>query len=143
MSSDQGIDARGRESQTGSCPETGGASDRVGFPADSTRSHRSRQRSRQRWRDCSFRHGAAAERIRAGFEERLERARRDLTPDYFKLFDGYVVDDHQALLADPSDIEAKVDFVTTYHMVIEGTLALTGQYFQTSSRSPRCRVVCG
>jgi ribonucleoside-diphosphate reductase beta chain len=35
------------------------------------------------------------------------------------------------LLADPSSIEAKVDFITLYHMVIEGTLALTGQYFQT------------
>ena len=31
----------------------------------------------------------------------------------------------------PRDVEAKVDFVTTYHMVIEGTLALTGQYFIT------------
>ena len=26
-------------------------------------------------------------------------------------------------------MDAKVDFVTTYHMVIEGTLALTGQHF--------------
>ncbi len=25
-------------------------------------------------------------------------------------------------------MDAKIDFVTTYHMVIEGTLALTGQY---------------
>jgi ribonucleoside-diphosphate reductase beta chain len=67
------------------------------------------------------------------FEDRLERARHDLTPDYFKLFDGHLVDDHNALLADPSDIGAKVDFVTTYHMVIEGTLALTGQNFQTAN----------
>jgi ribonucleoside-diphosphate reductase beta chain len=67
------------------------------------------------------------------FEDRLERARRDLTPDYFKLFDGYLVDAHTALLRDPSDIGAKVDFVTIYHMVIEGTLALTGQYFQTGN----------
>src|SRR5947199_2151421 len=35
------------------------------------------------------------------------------------------------MLADPADREEKVDFVTTYHMVIEGTLALTGQYFIT------------
>ena len=27
------------------------------------------------------------------------------------------------------DIDAKVDFITAYHMVIEGTLALTGQHF--------------
>jgi ribonucleoside-diphosphate reductase beta chain len=65
------------------------------------------------------------------FEDRLERARNDLTADYFTLFDGHLVDAHQALLSDPSDIAAKVDFVTLYHMVIEGTLALTGQYFQS------------
>jgi ribonucleoside-diphosphate reductase beta chain len=71
------------------------------------------------------------------FEDRLKRARRDLTPDYFTLFDGYLVGAHQALLSDPSDIEAKVDFVTIYHMVIEGMLALTGQYFQTDNLERR------
>jgi ribonucleoside-diphosphate reductase beta chain len=76
-------------------------------------------------------------RVDGSFEDRLEQARRDLTPDYFKLFDGYLVDDHQALLSDPTDIAAKVDFVTTYHMVIEGTLALTGQYFQTDNLERR------
>ena len=71
------------------------------------------------------------------FEDRLERARRDLTDDYFKLFDGSLVDAHQALLDDPADIGAKVDFVTIYHMVIEGTLALTGQYFQSNNLERR------
>jgi ribonucleoside-diphosphate reductase beta chain len=71
------------------------------------------------------------------FEQRIERAREDLTQDYFTLFDRHLVDDHQALLADPSDIGAKVDFVTTYHMVIEGTLALTGQYFQNDNMEKR------
>ena len=42
-----------------------------------------------------------------------------------------------ALLSDPSDIGAKVDFVTIYHMVIEGTLALTGQYFQSDNMEKR------
>jgi ribonucleoside-diphosphate reductase beta chain len=65
------------------------------------------------------------------FEDRLERAREDLNDDYFTLFDGHLVDAHNALLADPHNIEAKVDFITIYHMVIEGTLALTGQRFQT------------
>jgi ribonucleoside-diphosphate reductase beta chain len=41
------------------------------------------------------------------------------------------VEANARLVDDPADIEAKVDFVTTYHMVIEGTLALTGQHFQT------------
>src|SRR5437868_4994394 len=72
-------------------------------------------------------------RFDGSFEDRLTQARRDLTPDYFKLFDGYLVDSHEALLENPKDIAAKVDFVTTYHMVIEGTLALTGQYFQTDN----------
>jgi ribonucleoside-diphosphate reductase beta chain len=67
------------------------------------------------------------------FEQRLERAREDLNEDYFTLFDGHLVDAHAALVADPSNIEAKVDFITLYHMVIEGTLALTGQRFQTEN----------
>lgn len=71
------------------------------------------------------------------FEQRLERARGDLTPDYFKLFDGHLVEAHDALLSDPKDIGAKVDFITTYHMVIEGTLALTGQYFQSDNLQKR------
>jgi ribonucleoside-diphosphate reductase beta chain len=71
------------------------------------------------------------------FEERLDRARGDLTPDYFKLFDGHLVESHDALLADPTDVGAKVDFITTYHMVIEGTLALTGQYFQSDNLQKR------
>jgi ribonucleoside-diphosphate reductase beta chain len=65
------------------------------------------------------------------FEDRLERAREDLNRDYFTLFDGHLVQAHRALLADPSSVEAKVDFITVYHMVIEGTLALTGQHFQS------------
>jgi ribonucleoside-diphosphate reductase beta chain len=61
------------------------------------------------------------------FEERLDRAREDLNDAFKYLFDEVLVDANRRLLADPADVEAKVDFVTTYHMVIEGTLALTGQ----------------
>jgi ribonucleoside-diphosphate reductase beta chain len=61
------------------------------------------------------------------FEERLDRAREDLNDAFKHLFDDVLVDANRRLLADPTDMEAKVDFVTTYHMVIEGTLALTGQ----------------
>src|SRR5690242_21922581 len=42
------------------------------------------------------------------FEDRLTRAREDLNEDYITLFDGHLVDSHQALLADPSRIEAEV-----------------------------------
>ncbi|HWI70855.1 MAG TPA: ribonucleotide-diphosphate reductase subunit beta [Baekduia sp.] len=61
------------------------------------------------------------------FEDRLGRAREDLNDSFKVLFDEVLVDANRRLLADPGDMEAKVDFVTTYHMVIEGTLALTGQ----------------
>src|SRR5258708_15232839 len=47
------------------------------------------------------------------------------------MFDGVRVEWGRRLVADPADIEAKVDFVTLYHMIIEGTLALTGQWFLT------------
>src|SRR4051795_4428948 len=65
------------------------------------------------------------------FDQRLERAREDLNEAFLILFDEHLVDACKRLLADPSDREAKVDFITTYHMVIEGTLALTGQYYIT------------
>jgi ribonucleoside-diphosphate reductase beta chain len=65
------------------------------------------------------------------FEDRLERSRQDLNEPFKVLFDEVLVDACNRLLADRRDMEAKVDFVTTYHMVIEGTLALTGQNYIT------------
>jgi ribonucleoside-diphosphate reductase beta chain len=65
------------------------------------------------------------------FEDRLARAREDLNPAFIEMFDGVLVDWGRRLVEDPRDIEAKVDFVTLYHMIIEGTLALTGQWFLT------------
>src|SRR3954465_1151270 len=61
------------------------------------------------------------------FDDRLQRARQDPHQAFLIMFDQHLVDACSRLLADPSDREAKVDFITTYHMVIEGTLALTGQ----------------
>jgi ribonucleoside-diphosphate reductase beta chain len=81
-------------------------------------------------------------RYDGSFEDRLQRAREDLNDDYVRLFDGHLVDAHRALLADPMNVEAKVDFITVYHMVIEGTLALTGQRFQTE-RLERRQVLPG
>src|SRR5438132_14086938 len=69
--------------------------------------------------------------IDGSFEARLERARRDLNPAFIEMFDDVLVEWGRRLVEDPRDIEAKVDFVTLYHMIIEGTLALTGQYFLT------------
>mgnify|MGYP001359659766 CR=1 FL=1 len=65
------------------------------------------------------------------WEDRLGRVREELNDAFVKLFDEELVAANQALVRNPSDIEAKVDFCTTYHMVIEGTLALTGQYTMT------------
>jgi ribonucleoside-diphosphate reductase beta chain len=62
---------------------------------------------------------------------RLARVRENLNDAFVKLFDEALVESAQRLIADPRSTEAKVDFVTTYHMVIEGTLALTGQHFIT------------
>jgi ribonucleoside-diphosphate reductase beta chain len=65
------------------------------------------------------------------FEERLAMARRHVSPAFVEMFDGVLVDWGRRLVEDPADVEAKVDFVTLYHMIIEGTLALTGQWFLT------------
>ena len=62
------------------------------------------------------------------FDERLDDVRRHVSDAFVQLFDHHLVKANQRLVADPGDLEAKVDFVTAYHMVIEGTLALTGQY---------------
>jgi ribonucleoside-diphosphate reductase beta chain len=69
--------------------------------------------------------------IEGTFENRLAAARRQVSPGFVELFDGVLVEWAGRLVADPSDVEAKVDFVTLYHMIIEGTLALTGQWFLT------------
>ncbi len=63
------------------------------------------------------------------FESRLEDALDDVNEAFIQLFDVELVNAQERLLADPADVEAKVDFVVLYHMVIEGTLALTGQHF--------------
>src|SRR5215208_1339956 len=64
-----------------------------------------------------------------GISERLAAARADVTDAFVELFDERLVKAGERLIRDPSDMDAKVDFVTMYHMVIEGTLALTGQHF--------------
>jgi ribonucleoside-diphosphate reductase beta chain len=62
------------------------------------------------------------------FDERLNDVRQHVSDAFITLFDEHLVNANQQLVANPGDIEAKVDFVTAYHMVIEGMLALTGQY---------------
>jgi len=61
----------------------------------------------------------------------VERARQVLGEDFSVIFDQALVQAHERLAADPGDAGAKVEFVTTYHMVIEGTLGLTAFHFIT------------
>jgi ribonucleoside-diphosphate reductase beta chain len=59
----------------------------------------------------------------------VERAREELSDDFRAIFDEALVGAHERLAANPGDAEAKVEFVTVYHMVIEGTLGLTAFNF--------------
>lgn len=61
----------------------------------------------------------------------VERAREHVSPAFRTIFDDKLVAAHDRLLADPSDAEAKVAFVTIYHQILEGTLGLTTFEFAT------------
>jgi ribonucleoside-diphosphate reductase beta chain len=61
--------------------------------------------------------------------ERLTETSAHLNPAFNTLFDEMLRSRTSHLGEDPSDQEALVEAVTLYHMVIEGTLALTGQHF--------------
>jgi ribonucleoside-diphosphate reductase beta chain len=59
----------------------------------------------------------------------VARAREVLGDAFETVFDQALVQAHDRLRLDPGDREAKVRFVTIYHMVIEGTLGLTASHF--------------
>jgi ribonucleoside-diphosphate reductase beta chain len=59
----------------------------------------------------------------------VAHAREVLGDPFRKVFDEALVDAHARLAREPRDREAKVDFVTIYHMIIEGTLGLTASHF--------------
>jgi len=59
----------------------------------------------------------------------VARSREVLGEPFRKIFDEALVKAHDRLLADPTDRKAKVDFVTIYHMVLEGTLGLVTSHF--------------
>jgi ribonucleoside-diphosphate reductase beta chain len=65
----------------------------------------------------------------AAIGSHVERAREVLGEPFGKLFDEALVQAHDRLRDDPGNREAKVEFVTVYHMVIEGTLGLTASHF--------------
>jgi ribonucleoside-diphosphate reductase beta chain len=59
----------------------------------------------------------------------VTRAREVLGAPFEKLFDEALVNAHDRLRLEPRNREAKVDFVTIYHMVLEGTLGITASHF--------------
>src|SRR5947199_318445 len=60
---------------------------------------------------------------------RLEETSAHLNPKFHELFDDMLHSRVDRLAAEPEDLEALVEAVTIYHMVIEGMLALTGQHY--------------
>jgi ribonucleoside-diphosphate reductase beta chain len=67
----------------------------------------------------------------AAIAAHIERARREVTPAFRKLFDEALVQAHEKLVAARQDLAAKVRFVTIYHLILESTLGLTTFRFAT------------
>ncbi len=61
----------------------------------------------------------------------VARSREQLGESFAVIFDQALVSAHDRLAAGPRDPVAKVDFVTTYHLVIESVLGLTAFEFIT------------
>ena len=60
---------------------------------------------------------------------RLAETSEHVNPEFDELFDEMLKSRVDRLARHPHDLEALVEAVTLYHMVIEGMLALTGQHF--------------
>jgi ribonucleoside-diphosphate reductase beta chain len=67
----------------------------------------------------------------AAIAAHVARSREQLGDSFAVIFDQALVSAHERLTADPADPAAKVEFVTTYHLVIESTLGLTAFQFIT------------
>ncbi len=72
---------------------------------------------------------SAAERPRVSIGDHVARAREQLGEPFRRIFDGALVGAHDRLRTDPGDREAKVEFVTIYHMLLEGTLGIVTSHF--------------
>ena len=67
----------------------------------------------------------------AEIAEHVARARKEVSPAFRKIFDGALVEAHEALVESPGDLAAKVRFVAIYHLILESTLGLTSFRFIT------------
>jgi ribonucleoside-diphosphate reductase beta chain len=61
----------------------------------------------------------------------VQRAREEVSPAFRRMFDAALVEAHETLVASPRDLQAKVRFVTLYHLILESTLGLTAFRFIT------------
>lgn len=73
----------------------------------------------------------------AAIAAHVARARAHLGDPFRRIFDEALVQAHERLVADPRDRAAKVEFVTIYHQVIEGTLGTTAFRFITNHLNER------
>lgn len=67
----------------------------------------------------------------SSMRERLEAIHSELNEGFIELFDVKLHEYVDDLRRNPENLDSMVRAVTTYHMVVEGTLALTGQHFIT------------
>ena len=65
----------------------------------------------------------------AAIAQHVARAREVLSEPFKVIFDEALGTAHARLIAEPRNREAKVDFVTIYHMAMEGTLGMTTSHF--------------
>jgi ribonucleoside-diphosphate reductase beta chain len=65
----------------------------------------------------------------AAIADHVARAREVLAEPFRIIFDHALGSAHARLIAEPRNREAKVDFVTIYHMAMEGTLGMTTSHF--------------
>jgi ribonucleoside-diphosphate reductase beta chain len=61
----------------------------------------------------------------------VDRARDQVSDAFRRLFDVALVEFHEQLTANPGDRDAKLRFVTLYHLILESTLGLTTFKFST------------
>jgi ribonucleoside-diphosphate reductase beta chain len=61
----------------------------------------------------------------------VDRARANVSDAFRHIFDEELVRAHERLVAEPSSLDAKVRFVTLYHLILEATLGLTTFKFTT------------
>jgi ribonucleoside-diphosphate reductase beta chain len=67
----------------------------------------------------------------AAIAAHVARARDQLSPAFRTIFDEALVQAHERLVSRPGDLDAKVRFVTIYHLMLEATLGLTSFRFVT------------